>query len=183
MIVGIFEAPLICSCAGNLQSLNKLFKALRVVSIHLVTPLISGTTPGSSTLLSSVNQKVLPVLPSARSRTCKKCQNMWSLRRMQGQVSDEDHETLYERSTLGGNRSMRYKSMPPYKSKDKGHVGQPRCLIWTLALNWSLTYGKSGRFGNKGLFCTLSRWAEYSKPSNMAPEQPFDLLLQFCKNY
>lgn len=67
--------------------------------MHLVTPLISGTTPGSSTLLSDVNQHPSPLF--ARLRTCKKCHYMSFLHRMQGLVFVEDHETLNERSTWG----------------------------------------------------------------------------------
>jgi hypothetical protein len=37
-------------------ALNQMIKVLSAVSIHLVTPLISGITPGSSTLLSIMNQ-------------------------------------------------------------------------------------------------------------------------------
>jgi len=72
MIVGIFEAPLIYSCAGNLQKVrvdqgvDDHFES----STHLVTPLISGINLGSSTLLSS---KSGSSALSASSHTYKKC--------------------------------------------------------------------------------------------------------------
>jgi len=40
----------------KMVGLKELIKVLKVISTDFVTPLISGITPGSSTLLSSINQ-------------------------------------------------------------------------------------------------------------------------------
>ena len=87
MIVGIFEAPLIYSCPGNLQKvlIDQGVKDHIESLTHLVTPLISGITPGSSTLLSSTNQRVVLYLqvhiPVRNATICSsyvECQDQFS---------------------------------------------------------------------------------------------------------
>lgn len=87
-MVGIFEAPLMNSWAGNLSTSNRwMIIYEKMWPADLVTPLIWGTWPGSSTLIINYQFFILG-LPSKRANTCMRSRWKWCQHQMRGQDGD-----------------------------------------------------------------------------------------------
>ena len=99
MMVGIFESPLICSGAGNLQNEQEK-QSLQAVQDHFNTPGYSfnvGYIPPRCYEMNQYLERSSPLF--ARLPTCTKYYYISCLYKRQALAFVEDHETLNKRLT------------------------------------------------------------------------------------